>query len=159
MKKHGNRILSLVLIFLVILGGVIFPTKANADESVVGDKTVRVGFYVIDGYQYYNDSGEEAGFGVEYLNLISNFTDWKYEYVEVDSYTSALNKLDKGDIDLVAPIPMNSEWYDKYMYSDYEICTGRYVLVCNKGDKRFAYEDVDSLKGVRVGVPNGYPIT
>ena len=67
MKKHGNRILSLVLIFLVILGGVIFPAKANADESVVGDKTVRVGFYVIDGYQYYNDSGEEAGFGVEYL--------------------------------------------------------------------------------------------
>ena len=162
MRKQGNRIISLGLIFLVVLGGIIFPAKASADEvneANEAKKTIRVGFYTIDGYQYYNEQGEEAGYGVEYLNLISNFTDWKYEYVEVDSYDAALNKLDEGDIDLVAPIPMNVEWYGEYMYSDYQICMGRYVLVCNKGDERFTYEDVDSLSGVRVGVPEGYPIT
>lgn len=159
MKKQRNRIISLGLIFLVILGGIIFPAKANADESNDDKKPIRIGFYVIDGYQYYNESGEAAGYGVEYLNLISNFTDWKYEYVEVNSYEAALNKLDNGDIDLVAPVPMNVDWYDKYIYSDYQICMGRYVLVCNKGDDRFAYEDVDSLDGVKVGVPEGYTIT
>ena len=159
MKKTRNRIISLGLMFFVILAGVVLPFSANAEESNSEKETVRIGFYVIDGYQYYNESGEESGFGVEYLNLISNFTDWKYEYVEVDSYNSALEKLENDDVDLVAPIPMNVEWYDKYMYSDYQICMGRYVLVCRKGDTRFAYEDVDSLDGVSVGVPEGYPMT
>lgn len=156
MKKQCNRIISLALSVFIFIGGIIFPIRA--DENTEDDK-IRVGFYLLDGYQYYNSRGEHSGYGVDYLNLISNFTGWNYEYVEVNTYSEALNKLNNGSIDLVAPIPMNAEWDAEYLYSEYQICMGRYVLVCNINDNRFTHEELTNVDGVKVAVPNGYPIT
>lgn len=156
MKKQCNRIISLLLLVFIFVGGIIFPVKANEDAS---DNNIRVGFYLLDGYHYYNSLGEPSGYGVDYLNLVSNYTGWSYEYVEVNTYSDALGMLDNGDIDLIAPMPQNEEWKAKYCYSEYQICMGRYVLVCNMDDERFTHEELDGVNGVTVSVPEGYPIT
>lgn len=163
MKKNIVRLFTVIFALLMILA-MIMPVsveagKRNEEDNADDSNVVRVAFYEMAGFQYYSSTNEPAGYCVDYLNLISGFTGWKYEYIDVSSYSEALIRVENGDADIAAPIMLIPDWLERFDYSDYPVCSGRYVLICNKGDKRFAYEDIDSVNGMKIAVPAEHPIS
>ena len=45
-------------------------------------RTVRVGFFPMDGYNEIKDDGTHAGMDVEYLEALCDYVNWKIEYME-----------------------------------------------------------------------------
>ena len=153
-KKICSFILALVIVMSVCMSTIYAVVTKNT-----GSRTVKVGFFEMQGFQYYDKAGNPAGYNVEYLKMISNFTGWSYEYVPAKNYSDALEMLENKEIDLLAPVMATAKWMELYEYSAFSMGTGYYALVCDAGNEKYTYEDWDSLTGVSVAVPEGYPIT
>ena len=82
------------LTFLIALF-CLCQTKVAAQE-----KTVKVGYMDYNGFIQEYDDGTFYGYGVDYLEEISKYTGWKYEYV-YGSWPVIMEKLQKGEIDLL----------------------------------------------------------
>lgn len=158
MNKALKKGFSFLLILVMMLG--CFAVSIYGDTPKLADgKTIRIGFFEMAGFQYYDNEGNPAGYNVEYLNMISGFTGWNYEYVPVDSYSEALAMLKNKELDLVAPVMVTSEWMEEYDYSSFSLGTGYYVLVTNADNTELNYEDWEAISKTKISVPEGYPIT
>ena len=78
-KKTVKRIIACFLICFIVLG--IGAQSIFAESSTNGSlkktRTVRVGFYEMTNFlQGADDSTVKFGYGYEYLQKISNYTDW-----------------------------------------------------------------------------------
>ena len=71
-------------------------------DSVERD-TVIVGYYQQDGYFEKQADGKLYGYGVEYLNTIATYTNWKYEFLE-GTREECVEWLEQGVIDLLSPV-------------------------------------------------------
>ena len=158
MIRTFKKTCSFVLALVIMLSACVSTIYAVTPKSV-GSQTIKVGFFEMQGFQYYDKAGNPAGYNVEYLEMISNFTGWSYEYVPAKSYSEALEMLENKEIDLLAPVMATAKWMELYEYSAFSMGTGYYALVCDAGNDKYSYEDWDSLKGISVAVPEGYPIT
>ena len=158
MKTTLKKICSFILALIFIMSTGVSTIYAITSKND-GARTIKVGFFEMQGFQYYDKAGNPAGYNVEYLEMVSNFTGWAYDYVPVTSYSEALEMLEKKEIDLVAPVMATAKWMELYEYSAFSMGTGYYALVCDAGNDKYSYEDWDSLAGVSVAVPEGYPIT
>ena len=129
--------------------------SVNASEKQI----IKVGFYKMNGFQYYDESGNPRGYNVDYLKLIANLTEWEYEYVEFESFDHALESLRNEEIDILAPALMSQERMKEFDYSSFSLGKGVYVLVANSSTNTVVYEDIEGIKGASISVPRDYPIT
>lgn len=160
MKTAIKRIISIILITIFFIGPYMGVVNVYADtKKTENADTIKVGFFEMQGFQYYDEVGEPVGYNVEYLNIISDFTGWNYEYVPVDNFSDALTMLENKEIDLVAPVMVTSEWMEKFDFSAFAMGTGYYALVCDANNNELHYEDWDSITNTKVSVAKGYPIT
>ncbi len=82
---------------LLLLFGFYSSLTAQAYE-----KKINVGFFKLDGYHECSASGEKSGYGYEFLQLISGYADFNYNYVGYgEHWQDMLNRLDNGSIDFV----------------------------------------------------------
>ena len=93
MKK--NKFTTYILILTIFIS--FFP--ANISNVYAQEKVIRVG-YDQNSHFIQEKDGEHYGYGVEYLNKISEYTDWTYEYVTVTSWADTFQKLRDKEIDL-----------------------------------------------------------
>ena len=93
--KKRNAML-FVLLFTLLLG-VIVPVQA---QSYGGTKTIRVAYREDADFINKSSSGVYKGYGVEYLNKISQYTGWRYEYIN-ESWENQLADLKSGKVDLI----------------------------------------------------------
>ena len=77
MSGKKKNIMMIVLLFALLLGLTV-PAWA---QSKTGTKTIRVAYREDADFINKSGSGVYKGYGVEYLNKISQYTGWKYEYV------------------------------------------------------------------------------
>ena len=92
-KKKRWSLLAIVAA-LVITTLPIHQFQAHADEKII-----RVGYDTNSNF-IKNDGKDYYGYGVEYLEKIAEYTGWKYEYVQDESWHESLDKLRNGEIDL-----------------------------------------------------------
>lgn len=114
-KKH--RIKNLILKFYLLL--VICPliiTSFSVKVSASENQKVRVGYYERKGFQEgMSDSTRKSGYAYEYLQRLSDYTGWKYEYVYGD-LPELKEKFQNNEIDIIAgfskddDIPSNMEF-------------------------------------------------
>lgn len=121
--------------------------------------TVKVGFYKMSGFQYYDEEGKPQGYNVDYLKLIAHFNEWEYEYVEYETFDDALIGLKNKEIDILAPVLMSQERMKEFDYSSFSLGRGVYVLVANANTNTVVYEEFEKIEGAVVSVPRNYPIT
>lgn len=93
--KKRNAML-FVLLFTLLLG-VIVPVQAQSDGRT---KTIRVAYREDADFINKSSSGVYKGYGVEYLNKISQYTGWRYEYIN-ESWENQLSDLKSGKVDLI----------------------------------------------------------
>lgn len=128
---------------------VIFFVCSFMTSRAQKDNVVRVGYP--DGaaiIKQYAD-GSYYGYMVEYLEEISEYTGWEYEYVQA-SFVDLCEMLENGEIDLVCVMQMTEERKEKYLFSDY-YAGWEYTSLYVEQDKDISYEDFMSFKGMKIG--------
>lgn len=65
----------------------------SGDETV----TLRVAFPMLEGLSEFDGNGNPTGLVVDYLNEISKYTNWNYEYIPVDPELM-IDKFIAGDL-------------------------------------------------------------
>ena len=144
MKKTKNYIYVLILALLIS----IFPT--NISDTYARERVIRVG-YDQNSHFIQEKNGEYYGYGVEYLNKISEYTNWTYEYVTVTSWSDTFQKLRDNEIDLICTAHYTEEHAMEFLYSNipfgYET-----TLLYTLPNNGITYQDHEALKNSKVGL-------
>ena len=157
MEKIQNRAPGKAARFLVLMFVVAFFTLIVSTGVVQGaeKRTVRVGFFPMEGYNETKADGSRTGMDVEYLNALSDYVNWNIEYVECESWDEALNMLLNEQIDLVGSAQYSAERAKLYQYAD--LASGyTFGVIAVNGDSTLAYEDFDAMRIATFGVVGSY---
>lgn len=147
MKKFSiSRILSVVFIFsIIVASGAFGRITTYADEKVI-----RVGCDLNSSF-IMNSNSDYYGYGVEYLNKIAEYTDWKYEYVQDSSWQESLDKLRTGEIDLICTAHYTEERAEEFVYADIPLGYETTLLYTHP-DKNISYQDYEAMDGAKIGL-------
>ena len=152
MKRGFYKIIASILI---MVSCIMNCEIVKADEN----ETIRVGVYQMEGFHAYNEYGDLEGYCIDYLNVVAGINRWTYEYVKVEDFMDGCNKLETGEIDLIAPAMMTDSRKEKFAYSELNFGIEYTVLVTDKAREDLYYEDYEHFNGLKVAVLNEYPLT
>lgn len=128
----------------------VFFTVVSIPVSAKKAKVVRVGWYE-DSYHITGDNGEKSGYGYEYEQAVAAYTGWKYEYVKGD-WSELLEKLQKGEIDMMAALSYTDERAKTMLFSDLPMGEEKYYLYADLSNTNISASDLSTLNGKRVVV-------
>jgi diguanylate cyclase (GGDEF)-like protein len=159
MMELLKRVFRAGLVTVLVLGIFVslFTVKyVSAEES----QTVKVGFYKIDGFMYYDDLGNPAGYCVDYLKRVAMITGWNYEFVEIRNWEDGKEKLLNNEVDMIAPCQLDIDQMELFEYSQYSFGTEYSVIVARAADDEIYYEDYDGMNGKKIGIVRSfYPVS
>ena len=148
---RGRRAPCLILCVLMLLSGASTARAAQPD----GSRTVRAGVFYFDGYHMEDEDGLLTGYGVEFLNLVSQYSHLNFSYVGYDrTWEDMQAMLDSGEIDVVTSARKTPAREEKY---DFSLPIGRNstILSVQAGNTSRRSGDFATYDGMRVGVVPG----
>ena len=146
--KMNTKKLIVVLLLLAMVISALASFTVQAEEKE--HKVVRVGWYD-SSFNYYDEFGRRCGIDFEYLQKISAYTGWTYEYVE-DSWPNLLDMLENGEIDLLSDVSYKEEREEYMLYPDLPMGTESYYIFVSDDNREIKSDDYTSLNGKRIGV-------
>lgn len=153
-RKSSKVSLVRSLIVLLLVAFLVFAGSAGIVHGA-GKRTVRVGFFPMEGYHETRADGTRTGMDVEYLETLCDYVNWNVEYVECSSWDDALTKLLSREIDLVGSAQYSAKRAKLYDYAN--LASGyTFGVIAVNGDSKFAYEDFDAMKNATFGVVGSY---
>lgn len=154
MRTNLKQLFLLILCAVVVAAAVPCAGDGMAYASDA-KRTVRVGFFPMQGYNDIDENGKETGMDVDYLDEVSRYTNWEFEFVQCGSWDDALAKLASREVDLVGSAQYSGERAAKYRYAS--LPSGyTYGMLAVKGDSQYAYEDFEQMKGLTYGMVKSY---
>lgn len=139
--------------FFIIIGVVIclfaavFQYSALAEEPVV----LRVAFPEVEGFSVTDPDGSKHGIVVDYLNEISKYTGWQYEYIPANSDYLVEQFLD-GEYDLMGCTYYSPDYEQYFAYPDYNCGHTKSLLLARYDDNSIKSYDERDLDGKTIGV-------
>lgn len=134
----------IAVLIAVLLLSLPFSAEASA-------RTVRVGYYMFDGYQMQDDEGRRSGYGYDFLQEAARYTGWRYEYIGYTYGWASLEKmLEQGEIDLLTSARKTPARERRYLFSA-PIGTSAGILSVKSGSTRLNPGDYANYNGIRVG--------
>lgn len=149
-KMNHNLSRKVVACILIVLT-VMYPMYVFAEENDNEQKTVRVGYVNVVAYEEGGEGEYKRGSGYEYLQKISYYTGWKYEYV-YGSFNECYEMLVNGDIDLFGNVSYTPERAELFDFSSYPQGKDTYLLYTTKEHKKLTGGNFQQLNGCKIGV-------
>lgn len=146
-RKKRIWIVFAATLLLCICRGTLSRADAGTQE-----KAVRVGYYILDGFQERDDNGNYTGYAYDYYAEIAQYTGWEYEFVE-GSYGDCLNMLINGEIDIMSGLDVIGDFREKLEFSNHSMGTTQPELYAMADDEELTYDDYEAFDKKRVGVP------
>lgn len=146
-KRHKYYSVLFFATLLFFLSG--FTVFAFADNS---PKVLRVAFPQLKGMTETAEDGTRHGLVVDYLNEISKYTGWEYEYVDVESAIEMLEDFSNGKYDLMGGQYYLPGFEEYYAYPDFNTGYSRATLIARWNDRSIRANDLESLNGKTIGV-------
>lgn len=112
---------------------------------------IRVGYIDYAGFIEQQEDGSYTGYGVEYLEKVSEFTKWDYVYVR-DTWEKCLQMLSRGEIDLLCTAQYTDERARYMEYSDYSIGKESTIIYTKLGNEDIYYDDYSAMNGKTVAL-------
>lgn len=141
-----NKVIKKIFIAIIVLIVSINPINLYADyQEKDVDRVLKVGFYSYKPYYFINDKGKPDGYYNDILELLSKDLDLKYEYVLSD-FSTCLEKLEDGEIDLLVGLHYTRERAKKYIYTDNYIGVETHRIYTNKDIEYGSLEDLNGLR-------------
>lgn len=122
--------------------GDIAPSSdiANYKNGKIGTRTVKVGYFMIDGFQMYDENYGYSGYCYDYLQKIRTYTGWDYEYIGDDedvAFSDLYRMTVEGEIDLIGGITWTQERADKLIFCNVPIAMEYTTIFVKNGDTTF----------------------
>ena len=150
-KNIWNRITGLLLALAMLLALLnLAPLAAHAEQPQQG-KVVRVGYVNVPTYEEGGPGEYKTGAGYEYLQKISYFTGWQYEYV-YGSFKELYNMLADGEIDLFGNVSYMPERAELFYFSTYPQGNDVYSIYTRPDRSDLLKGDMTQMNGTRIGV-------
>ena len=147
MSGKKRNVMLFVLLFTLLLG-VIVPVQAQSDGRT---KTIRVAYREDADFINKSSSGVYKGYGVEYLNKISQYTGWRYEYIN-ESWEDQLADLKSGKVDLICNAQKTEAREKDYDFSCMPVGTEQAVLYTSEDNGDIYFQDYEHMNGKKVGL-------
>lgn len=132
-----RKILLMLVIFSLVISNVGITNVAAEDQTVI-----KVGFPIQKGLTEKDEDGNYTGYTVDYLKEIKKYTDWNYEFVEVDGdlneqLSKLLEMLLNGEIDLLGTMKYSDALAEMYAYPGYNYGMTYTSLAVRSDDDRW----------------------
>ena len=149
---HGvKRALCLLLCLLIVLPGLAAGNRAQAATN----RTVRAGVFNFDGYHMQNEDGSLTGYGVEFLNLVSQYSHLNFSFVGYEhSWEDMLVMLENGEIDVVTSARKTPEREEQFAFS-LPIGRNSTLLTIRANDASRLAGDYSTYNGLTIGLVSG----
>lgn len=127
---------------------------ATSDTALttVSDVTLKVAFPIVEGMSEISDNGQRRGIIVDYLNEISNYTGWQYEYINVDDASKMLSDFESGKFDLMGGTYYKPVLESVFAYPKYNSGYIKSVLLARWEDDSIKSYDLSTFNGKKIGV-------
>ncbi|MEG0919372.1 MAG: ATP-binding protein [Anaerovoracaceae bacterium] len=143
MKSFSNRMICSILAIILIFGLAV-PSLAMGKDK----KTLKVGFYQLDGFFEYDKNGKEIGYGVDLLDEIGRETNYNFEYVPIKKWSDTSKALIDKKIDMYLPVTEPEFENGHVTYSEENILNTYYAIAglkTRKDLKNIRKEKLDDL--------------
>lgn len=144
----------LILIGMFVIFGFFFIDTVSASEG--NGKTIRVGYPIQEALTMYDGKGNYSGYTYDYLMEISQYTGWKYEFVDMEGNmneqaSTSIEMLKNGEIDLLGTLYYDDVLVQECSYPGY--CYGiNYSGLFVPKDSQLTESTLYSGEKVKVGV-------
>ena len=152
-----KRVLAVVLLLAVVLPSLMQVQAHGAAAKLGESRVVRVGFPIQPELTDKDEQGNYIGYTVDYLNELAKYTNWTFEYVEVegDLNTQILtlcDMLSNGEIDMLGAMNRSEQLEDMYLYPSYSYGTAYTVLAVDRTYVKYMEDDPSHWDGIRIAV-------
>lgn len=124
----------------------LLPCAVAAEPK---ETVLRVAFPNAEGYTSLSEDGSPVGVVVDYLNEISKYTGWRYEYVPT---YNAVGDFQDGKFDLMGGTFYNEGLEEIFAYPDYNCGYTQAKLMARKNDSSIRSFDLRTFNGKTIGV-------
>ncbi|MDE6748481.1 MAG: transporter substrate-binding domain-containing protein [Lachnospiraceae bacterium] len=149
-SRSWKRIIALLVCFLLLLPNFV----SNAAEEG-NNRTVRAGVFYFDGYHMEDEHGDLTGYGVEFLELVSQYSHLNFVFSGYEkSWDEMLTMLENGEIDVVTSARKTPVREAKF---DFSLPIGRNstVLSIRANNTSLLSGNYETYDGIKVGVVTG----
>ncbi|MDE6274897.1 MAG: transporter substrate-binding domain-containing protein, partial [Clostridiales bacterium] len=153
------KIVSALAVCLILLLSCLIPsalTTAFAMGERINSKTYKAGVFEFDGYHNMDpESKRLTGYGIEFLNLVSEYSHLNFIYTGFDkSWSDMQTMLEEGEIDVVTSARRTPDREAKFDFSQ-PIGRNKTVLSIQVNNKKMHRGDYKSYNGMIVGLVTG----
>lgn len=146
-RKAGILLFVISLLFTMVGGQIHVQAK---------QRTIRVGWPTQPGFSMTDQENHYSGYTYDYLQEISQYTGWWYEFVEVEGdvetqLTTLLNMLENGEIDLMGAMRQNEATIDRFDFPSEEYGYSYQVLAILNDNEEIDEYNYTKKKDVKVG--------
>ena len=141
------RLKHLLTILIMLVGALHLYAQDNDPMKV------RVGWFE-SSFNHMDKLGRRSGYAYEYQCRIAANLGWKMEYVE-GSWVELFEKLQRGEIDLLADVSHTPEREEKMLFSENEMGTEEFYILSLSNNPQIVTGDLQTLQGKRIGVNRG----
>ena len=114
-NRTYRRIATFTICVIFILSNFII---VEADNGESNNRTVKAGIFYFEGYHMKDEEERLTGYGIEVLDLISEYSHLNFQYTGYDrSWSEMLTMLENGEIDVVTSARRTSEREEKFAFS------------------------------------------
>lgn len=149
LMKCMKLISALTLCLFLILSNFII---VFADDVQSNNRTVKAGIFSFYGYHMKDDAGRLTGYGIEFLNLVSEYSHLNFEFTGYDnSWDEMLTMLENGEIDVLTSVSRTEEREKKF---DFSLPMGRKktVLSISVDNNQIYRGDYKTYDGMKIGL-------
>lgn len=124
---------------------------------ILAKTKVRVAYPIQSGLTELSDSGVYSGYTYDYLKELERFSDFEFEFVTLpgDMNTqilAAMDKVEKGELDLMGAMIYNDSLADTYDYTSTNYGMGNMAIYVLSDNDKINDTNIYSLKTLNVGI-------
>ncbi|MBQ8279900.1 MAG: diguanylate cyclase [Roseburia sp.] len=143
-----KKIITFFLTFITTIS-LLAPVTCYADNHQV----IRVCYYPLENLTVDYNEHPYHGYYYDYLQEISQYTGWTYEYVSA-SYAESLSMLKSQEIDLICGIDKTESRLEQLDFSTTPLMSTKYKFYVPAENDTIYYNDYEHFDGMTVGVLN-----
>lgn len=126
---------------------------ASQAEQNAPLRRLRVGEVEQQSYMMPTANGTMSGFDAEYIYQIASVIGFKVNFISFNNYGDLLDALERGEVDMAVGVAKLPEREERFLYSTVPFDKGELTLWVRAEDKRYRYGDLETIRGMRIGVP------
>lgn len=150
-KKNILRALALLCVF--VMSFFICTASADVANAATERRTVKVGYKLSEGYFIIDGNGNKSGYGFEYLMYMSRYSNWDYEYIDVDdNLENIVSMIENHEIDLLTGVPKTEPYSKAFLFSDYPVFVMETVLTASKNNDSIIPGNYSTFNGIKIGI-------